>query len=209
MDMTRFREKPVMGILRGVRRDMIDPLIETVISAGLETLEITMNTKDAASIIDDAVRIAKGRLMLGAGTALTTDVMNEALDAGATFIVMPAMVPEVMEACVKRHVPVFPGAFTPQEIFDAWKAGAAMVKIFPAKFFGPAYIEEIKGPFNEIELLACGGITPSTIRDYLTSGASAVAFGASVFKKEWLEKMDFNNIGKRIKELIACIPVKD
>ncbi|MBU4376623.1 MAG: bifunctional 4-hydroxy-2-oxoglutarate aldolase/2-dehydro-3-deoxy-phosphogluconate aldolase [Candidatus Omnitrophica bacterium] len=202
MDMTRFRKKPVMGILRGVSRDALEPLIETVISAGLETLEITMNTEGAASLISDAVRTAKGRLMLGAGTVLTKDAMNKALDAGATFIVMPVLVPEVVEACVRKKVPVFPGAFTPQEIFNAWKAGATMVKLFPAKFLGPSYIKEIKGPFNEIELLACGGITPLTIREYLIAGASAVTFGASVFKKEWLEKGDFTSIGKGIKELI-------
>ncbi len=205
MDVERFRKKPVMGILRGVDGDVLEPLIETVISAGLETLEITMNTSGAAALIRDAVRIAKGRLMLGTGTVLTKGAMNEALDAGASFIVMPTLVPEVVDACVSKGIPVFPGAITPQEIFNAWKAGATMVKLFPAKFFGPSYIKEIKGPFNDIELLACGGVSPSTIRGYLDAGASAVAFGGSIFKKEWLDKRDFNSIGRGVKELISRI----
>lgn len=63
-----------------------------------------------------------------------------------------------------------------------------MVKVFPAKCFGPEYFREIKGPFNDIELMAVAGVTPQNMRDYFSCGASAIAFGASVFRKEWLQK---------------------
>jgi len=109
------------------------------------------------------------------------------------------MVAAIVEVCRKKGVPVFPGALTPQEIYNAWSAGATMVKVFPTKFFGEAYFKEIKGPFGDIELLACGGVTPENIRSFFTSGASAVAFGSSVFSKDWLANKDYSAISERIK----------
>jgi 2-dehydro-3-deoxyphosphogluconate aldolase/(4S)-4-hydroxy-2-oxoglutarate aldolase len=202
VDITKFRKKPLMGIMRGVKTDDIEPLAEAAISAGLETIEITMNTDNAPTLIRSMVRAAKGRLAIGAGTVLTMEDLKAALDAGATFIVMPVLIRDVAEICVKNKIPVFPGALSPQEIYDAWQAGAAMVKIFPAKLFGPEYFREIKGPFDKIELLACAGVTPENMKDYFTCGASAVSFGASVFKREWLDKKDFKSIANRIKDYV-------
>jgi 2-dehydro-3-deoxyphosphogluconate aldolase/(4S)-4-hydroxy-2-oxoglutarate aldolase len=77
-----------------------------------------------------------------------------------------------------------------------------MVKVFPSGFFGPEYFKELKGPFNDMELLACGGVTPDNIGEYFRCGASAAAFGASVFRKEWLAVKDFVKIGNVVKEFV-------
>jgi 2-dehydro-3-deoxyphosphogluconate aldolase/(4S)-4-hydroxy-2-oxoglutarate aldolase len=79
-----------------------------------------------------------------------------------------------------------------------------MVKVFPAKFLGPEYFRELKGPFNNIELLACSGVTPDNLKEYFAAGASAVSFGASVFKKEWLLREDFQSIGAQVHKFIAA-----
>jgi len=114
---------------------------------------------------------------------LTLQDLESALGSGAGFIVLPVLVRAVVEYCVKNKIPVFPGALTPQEIYQAYASGATMVKVFPAKFFGPEYFREIKGPFNKIELLACGGVTPENLKNYFASGANAVTFGASVLRR--------------------------
>jgi 2-dehydro-3-deoxyphosphogluconate aldolase/(4S)-4-hydroxy-2-oxoglutarate aldolase len=203
MDVARFKKLPIMGIMRGVKLDEISPLVEAVIDSGLETIEITMNTEDAAAVIKQAVKTAGKRLMIGAGTVLSMESLQSALGAGATFIVMPSLVADVTAYCRKHNIPAFPGALTPQEIFNAWQAGATMVKVFPAKFFGPDYFKEIKGPFEDIELLACSGVRPDNLKAYFSSGAGAVSFGASVFKREWLDKKDFVSIGKSIKQYLS------
>ncbi|MFC1594367.1 bifunctional 4-hydroxy-2-oxoglutarate aldolase/2-dehydro-3-deoxy-phosphogluconate aldolase [Candidatus Omnitrophota bacterium] len=202
MDKKYFMQLPLMGILRGISSDAVAPLTEAVISSGLKHIEITMNTAGAPELIQQMVTVAAGRLTVGAGTVLSVDDVKRALDAGATFIVSPTLIPEVIDYCTTHAIAVFPGAFTPQEIFAAWKAGATMVKVFPVKFFGPAYFKEIKGPFNNIKLLACGGVSAETIGQYFASGASAVAFGASVFKKELL---DANNVAPIKKDITALI----
>lgn len=204
MDVNKFKRLPILGILRGIKPDSINPLTQAIISSGLETVEITMNTPGAAELIREMIKAAQGKLVIGAGTVLTMDDLKSALDAGATFIVLPTLIPEVVEYCAKEKIPVFPGALTPQEIYNAWCAGATMVKVFPAKFFGPAYLKEIKAPFQDIELLACGGVNPDNVQSFFASGASAVAFGASIFKKEWLENSEFGRIEESIKALIAA-----
>lgn len=205
MDIARFKKLPAMGILRGVKLASIAPLIDAIIASGLETIEITMNSPDAASLIKESAGRAGKRLMIGAGTILNIESMKVALDAGATFVVMPNLIDEVMEHCVKNVIPVFPGALTPKEIHEAWDAGATMVKIFPAGVFGPAYFREIKAPFNNIELMACGGVNRDNIKTYFANGASAIAFGESIFKKELLARKDFNSIAESIKALISGV----
>lgn len=202
MKVKEFKKLPVLGILRGIKAGDIEPITETAVASGLKTIEIAMNTPDVEKLIKLMVKIADGRLTVGAGTVLTKELYKRAVDNGATFIVMPTFVKEIVEECVKRTVPVFPGAFTPQEIYNAWSGGATMVKVFPAKFFGPDYIKEVRGPFGEIEILACGGVSAGNIKSFFAAGASAVAFGESVFKKEWIAEKKFDLIGAEIKGLI-------
>lgn len=199
MDIAQFKKQPLLGIVRGVEPDQIEPLIEAVIESGLRHLEITMNTRGAAQLIRKACRVARKRLVLGAGTVLSVEDLKQAQDAGATFIVTPVLIKEVSTYCVKNKIPLFSGALTPREIYEAWDAGATMVKVFPVKVFGPGYLRQIKGPFNQIALLACAGVTPENMREYFLSGASAVAFGSSVFKKEWLQNEDYSKISAAIK----------
>jgi 2-dehydro-3-deoxyphosphogluconate aldolase/(4S)-4-hydroxy-2-oxoglutarate aldolase len=163
-----------------------------------------MNTSGASGLIQQMVSISRNHLAIGAGTVLSLEDLHAAMEAGATFIVQPTLVRDVTEYCAKNSIPVFPGALTPQEIYNAWCAGATMVKVFPAKFFGADYFKEIKGPFRDVELLACGGVTASNIRSFFSAGASAVAFGGSIFKKEWLAARDFSRIGQDIQAFIAA-----
>lgn len=205
MDADLLKKLPIMGILRGITPAMVSPLCETICLSGLETIEIAMNSEGAPELVRKMKEAAGNRLTVGAGTVLSMDTLHAALDAGARFIVMPVLVKEIMAYCRENNIPVFPGALTPQEIYDAWRAGATMVKVFPAKFFGPCYLREIKAPFREIALLACGGVREDNVKTYFSNGASAVAFGEGVFRKEWLEKGEFDKIRQAIVKLIyAC-----
>jgi 2-dehydro-3-deoxyphosphogluconate aldolase / (4S)-4-hydroxy-2-oxoglutarate aldolase len=199
MNMSEFNKLPIMGILRGVSIDEIGPILEAVIPAGLKAIEITMNTQDAAKVIKKAVSVSSGRISVGAGTVLSMDDLDVALEAGAEFIVMPVCVKEIMEFCVQKGIPVFPGAFTPNEVFEAWNLRASMVKVFPAGRFGPTYMKDIKGPLDDVKLMAVGGVKEENIVDFFEAGADAVAFGASVFKKEWLDTKNF----AAIQDLVA------
>jgi 2-dehydro-3-deoxyphosphogluconate aldolase/(4S)-4-hydroxy-2-oxoglutarate aldolase len=149
--------------------------------------------------------VAGSELMVGAGTVLNTVELHQALGAGATFVVIPTLVVPVVDYCREHDIPVFPGALTPGEIHRAWQSGATMVKLFPSSCFGPSYLKEIKAPFQNIELLACGGITPENAGSYFAAGASAVAFGGSVFNHTWLKNREFDKIGSRIEAFVQSV----
>lgn len=205
MQIERFRHLPVLGILRGIELAHVEPLAEAVVAAGLQAIEVTMNTAAAPALIRRLHAVGRERLMVGAGTVLNLRDLAVAREAGASFIVSPTLVPEVVRTCVAEHVPVFPGALTPQEIWAASCAGATMVKVFPASCFGPGYLKEIKGPFADIELLACGGVNAANMADYFAAGASAVAFGGSVFRRDWLEAGDYGRVQTEVAKLVgAC-----
>ena len=202
MILSQFKALPLMGIIRGISLDQVEPLIETVILSGLKTIEVTLNTENAFEIIRKMVSLSNQRLTIGAGTVLKRKDLHLAYDSGASFMVSPVVIPEVIEDCVKEKIPIFPGALTPNEIYEAWRLGASMIKLFPAQFFGHEYVKEIKGPFDEIELLICGGVTPQNIQSYLSVGAKAFAFGGSVFNRQLWESKQFDVIQKKIEALI-------
>lgn len=204
MDVAQFRKVPILGILRGVEARSIEPLADAVASTGVRAIEITMNTAGAPDLIRRTIAAAGGRLMVGAGTVLTRSDLRDARDAGASFVVLPTVVPEVVAECVRQSVPVFPGALTPTEVHAAWSAGATMVKVFPAACFGPEYFRQLKGPFRDVELLACGGVTAENLPAYFSCGASAVAFGANIFRPDWLAAGDYARIGAAIARLVAA-----
>jgi 2-dehydro-3-deoxyphosphogluconate aldolase/(4S)-4-hydroxy-2-oxoglutarate aldolase len=193
-----------MGIIRGIGIDIIDPLVETVISSGLKTIEIAMNTPNAVEVLKKTVNASAGKIFVGAGTVLDSTILEESLAVGASFIVTPTFVPGVTRYCLENDIPVFPGAITPTEILAAWNAGATMVKVFPVRFFGEEYIKDIKGPMNDILLLVCGGITSDNIAGYFKNGADAVAFAGSVFSAELIEKKDFKGISDSIKKIVGA-----
>jgi len=204
MDVEKFIRLPLLGILRGIRLEELEPVVQSVLGAGLETIEVTMNTEGASEIIGEIRALAKGRLTVGAGTVLTMQSLEAALEAGATFVVTPTLIPDVTRYCVDNAIPVFPGALTPTEIYQAWRSGATMVKVFPAGLFGPSYFKEIKGPFSEIQLLACGGVNANNIGAYRENGACAAAFGSSIFNRAWLDREEYARIGSEIRKLIAA-----
>ncbi len=202
MDMERFKAMPLMGILRGVELPMIKRLTETIVLSGMNTVEITMNTPDAGLLIKEMSEIAGKRLNIGAGTVLNMTDLQTALQAGASFIVLPCCIPEIMQYCKENKIPVFPGALTPQEIHSAWRQGAAMVKIFPASMFGPRYFRQLRGPFNDMVFMAVGGVRIENITEYFNCGAQAVAVGASVFDLNQMREGGFQSIKDSLLALV-------
>ncbi len=186
-----FQRRPLVGILRGFRRKQIEPIVKACLAGGLTNLEITMNTEGAGDQIRAAIDAALGRMNIGAGTVTTDQRLTLAVEAGASFIVTPAVIPGVIERCRELELPVIPGAFTPTEVWQAWEAGAAMVKLFPAGLGGPDYVRSLKGPLPEIKLMATGGVSLDTFEEYLKAGAEGFGLGGPLFKRERIDAGDW------------------
>lgn len=202
MNIEHFNQLPIVGIMRGITEEMLDPISEICKKSDIQAIEVTMNTENAPHLIS-SLQIKTGTsVTVGAGTVLNMDDLELALKAGADFIVMPGIQEEVISECVEMNIPVFPGALTPTEIQKAWDLGATMVKVFPSNVFGPKYFSDIKGPLNKTKLLACGGVTPTTIAEYFSNGADAVSFGTSIFNLDWMKDGQYEKVSTSMQELI-------
>ena len=186
-----FQELPIVGILRGFTLGQMTEIVRAAVRGGLTNIEITMNSPDAARQLREAVAVVEGRLNIGAGTVINLELLDQALEAGAAFVVTPTVEPKVVTECVKRKIPVFPGAFTPTEIVRAWELGAMMVKIFPAESVGPGYIRALKAPLPHIKLLPTGGVDLKTLPDFLKAGADGFGIGSPLFDRKRVESCDW------------------
>jgi 2-dehydro-3-deoxyphosphogluconate aldolase/(4S)-4-hydroxy-2-oxoglutarate aldolase len=187
-----FKELPVVAILRFFTSAEVEKLVPASMAGGLRNLEVTMNTPGAAEIIRLTCELVGKEGNVGAGTVTTLEELDLALTAGASFIVTPAVLPEVIQACVQRKVPVMPGAMTPTEVLTAWRLGAKLVKIFPADQLGPAHLKALKAPFPQIPLMPTGGVTVETLPDFKKAGADAFGVGGSLFDPKQVAAGNWN-----------------
>jgi 2-dehydro-3-deoxyphosphogluconate aldolase / (4S)-4-hydroxy-2-oxoglutarate aldolase len=166
----RIRGERLVALLRGVARP--DELVNTLANTGVGVVELTLETPGALEAIG-RLR-ARGDVSVLAGTVRTVDDVEAAIDAGAEACVAPAFVPDVVARCLQLGVPAIPGALTPTEIEAAWRAGAALVKLFPARAFGPAFVADLRKPLHDVPLLCTGGVNADNAGDFLKAGAAAV-----------------------------------
>lgn len=131
---------------------------------------------------------------------LSLDAAQRAVDAGATFLVMPHLDSDIVAWAAERGVPAFPGAASPTEVLAGWRAGAAAVKVFPASVLGPSFIRELRGPLPEIPLVPTGGVTPENAASFIGAGAAAVGLGG------WLlGDGEAAAVRERAREIVAVV----
>lgn len=193
----KFSQLPVVGIIRGMCMEDVMDILPLYVNAGFTTIEFTLNTPDVISIIQAAQHEYNGRLNIGAGTVCDRNDLDKALKAGAQFIVAPIVNEEVMKECVELSIPVFPGAYTATEIYKAWSLGAEMVKVFPASSIGPAYIKDIKAPFNQIKLMPVGGIDLQNCLDFMKAGSDGLGVGSQLFNKKMIQDKNWTLLAEQ------------
>jgi 2-dehydro-3-deoxyphosphogluconate aldolase/(4S)-4-hydroxy-2-oxoglutarate aldolase len=197
-----FNKIPIVGIIRHIPAADVSQILPVYQAAGLTTVEITMNTPEAETMIRAARQQYPDTLNVGAGTVCSEADLELALAAGAQFIVTPVINKKVIKTCVKKGIPIFPGAFTPSEIYKAWSMGASMVKVFPTTQLGPGYIRDVKAPLNQIKLLPTGGITVQNMGDFLTAGADGFGVGSHLFDKQLIDKKDRDGLKNHFQSFI-------
>ncbi len=201
-DADRFRDCPIVGILRGFGGDAVREMARAACAGGLANIEITMNSPAAQESIRSTVAAVGDRANVGAGTVCSSADLERALEAGAGFIVTPVLVPDVVRICVDRGIPVMPGAFSPTEIHTAWSLGVDLVKVFPANHLGPRYLKDIKGPLPQIKIMPTGGIDATTIGAFRRAGADAFGVGGGLFAAARAEDGDWGVVEKEARRLI-------
>jgi len=196
----------IVAVVRGQSSARIHSAIDAALEGGINVIEVTFTVPNALEIIRQLASSVGDNVILGAGTVLTAEMAEDAITAGAQFVVSPNTSIPVIEVAKTHEVPVFPGALTPTEVVVAWQAGADIVKIFPANVMGPAYLKDLHGPLPQVKFMPTGGVNLDTARAYLENGAVALGVGGDLINKQLMEEGRFSEITERarkFKEIIS------
>ncbi|MEO8556147.1 MAG: bifunctional 4-hydroxy-2-oxoglutarate aldolase/2-dehydro-3-deoxy-phosphogluconate aldolase [Actinomycetota bacterium] len=175
--LAELAQERLLVIIRGPDPEAAVAASLVLLRSGIRFLEVSLVTADALGVIAEVTRAAPGGSVIGAGTVLTRDDVNRAAEAGARFMVTPAVTESVAES-VAAGIPVLAGAFTPTEALTAMGLGAAAVKLFPSAVGGPAYLRALRDPLPNVPFVPVGGIDMALAADYLAVGAVAVGVGS-------------------------------
>ncbi len=202
--LAKIKTEKVVALIRADSPDGLLDCARALADGGLTSIELTMTTPGAIRILERAISELPD-FNFGLGTVLDAETARLGILAGAKFIVTPALRPDVITLARRYSVPVFSGALTPTEAVNAWEAGADAVKIFPAEFFGPAYIKSLKGPLPHIDFVPTGGVNPENVGDFLRAGATATAAGGSLVEAQALKDKNWPAITARARAFAAAV----
>jgi 2-dehydro-3-deoxyphosphogluconate aldolase/(4S)-4-hydroxy-2-oxoglutarate aldolase len=172
---------PLIAIVRFSAGGALADVVRALSAGGIELTEITIDTPGALTAVAEAV--AEGHAV-GVGTVVTAEQVRASARAGASFVVSPGLVAEVVQEARACGVEPIPGVFTGTEVLAAMSAGARLLKLFPAAAVGERYLQALRAPFPHAAFVPTGGIALSEIRGYLDAGAAAVALGSQLVGHE-------------------------
>jgi len=195
----------VVAVIRIQDPTKLRGVVDALASGGVRTLEVTMTVPRAIELIAEIAPTLPEGFVMGAGTVLDPDTARAAIDAGARYIVGPALRPAGIEACHERDVAVLPGCFSPTEILTAWDLGADIVKVFPATALGPSYIKDIRGPLPRVKLMPTGGVSLENAGDWIRAGAVAIGVGTAMVDAKLVAAGDFEAIGRRAAQFVEAV----
>ncbi len=193
----------IVAILRLDNADKVIPVSKSIFNGGIRAIEVTMNTPNALQCIAELSKIVG--VIPGVGTVTDKNMAINAIQAGAEFVVTPITKKEIIEVCHDLGKPVFSGAFSPGEIFQAYEWGADIIKVFPADQLGIEYIKAINGPFPQVKLMPTGGVSIDNIDNWYEAGAVCVGVGGSLTNPEIIKKGDWEKMTKMAKDFTERI----
>jgi 2-dehydro-3-deoxyphosphogluconate aldolase/(4S)-4-hydroxy-2-oxoglutarate aldolase len=201
----RIKSERAVAVIRADSLEDALVVAETAIAGGFRVIEITFSFPAASSAIATLATTSDNKLLIGAGTILNRKQVDEAVEAGAQFLVSPCVLPDVIDAARDLNVAIIPGAFTPTEIFTAYSLGADIVKIFPAIKFGPEYLKAVRGPLPNIPIMPTSGVDASNVGDWFRAGAVAVGAVSSIFDPELIRKGEWDELSNRAREFMDAV----
>lgn len=197
-----------VAVVRLPEPDMVEPVLEALYEGGIRVAEITMTVPNAISLIRKAVAESPYDFLMGVGSVTNAEMTEEAVNAGAKYVVSPIMTKEIIDKAIELGVPVMPGAFTPTEIQQAWDWGADIIKVFPADIVGMNFIKAVKAPLPHLKLMPTGGVNLTNGGEWIKAGACAVGIGSALLNKEAIKRGDFDTIRNNAEILVRNLGIE-
>jgi 2-dehydro-3-deoxyphosphogluconate aldolase/(4S)-4-hydroxy-2-oxoglutarate aldolase len=203
--LSKIEEVGVLAVLRGPSEELTLKMVDALIKGGVIGIEITYSTPNAAQVVNSLHKEFGDQIVLGMGTLTKPTQVEEALGAGATFLVSPHTSEVLGKEMAASGAPVMMGALTPSEVMQAYQLGSDVVKIFPGSLGGPSYMKALKGPFPDIPMMPTGGVSDSNLVDWFKAGAFAVGAGSNLCPKEYALSGEFEKITEVASNFMAAV----
>jgi 2-dehydro-3-deoxyphosphogluconate aldolase/(4S)-4-hydroxy-2-oxoglutarate aldolase len=201
----RIRSTGLIPVIRARSADEASQAVDAIQAGGVGVLEITMTVPGAVELIREVALRATDALV-GAGTVLDPETATSCIEAGARFVVSPALNLDTIATCREAGIAVIPGALSPTEVVTAWNAGADLVKVFPAGAVGgPSYIKALKAPLPQIELVPTGGVNLKTAGDFIRAGAAALGVGGDLVDLAALRRGEAAVLTERAQRFVEAV----
>ena len=204
MDMYEvFAKNPLLAILRNVPREITLDYAGAILKGGVKVFEVALNSPDALEQITMLRKAYGGQCLIGAGTAITVERAQAALDAGAQFLLTPGTPLDVFAFCRDRNVMLLPGVLTPTDVAVSLQYGFKTMKLFPAGDMPRSYVKNLKGPFDDTNYVAIGGVTPENIPEFRKAGCLGVGLASSLMPKDKAAARDWDACAEYVHMLLT------
>ena len=209
MDKTQIintvKELGVLAVIRGPSADLTVKMVEALVAGGVKGIEITYSTPNAEEVVHTLADKFGDSILLGMGTLTEPAQAVSAKAAGAMYLVSPMCDPDLVRAMVASGLPVMAGCLTPTEIYQTYKLGADVIKIFPGSLTGPSYIKAVHGPFPHIPMMPTGGVSAANVKDWFAAGAIAVGAGSELCPPALAKEGKFAEITQNAVQFVKVI----
>lgn len=196
---------PLLAILRNVPVEKTIDYAEAAVQGGAPFFEVALNSPKALEQITMLRNHFGDRCTVGAGTAITVERCKAALDAGAQFLLTPGTPLSVFEYCAKHDVALLPGVLTPTDVATSLEFGYSTMKLFPAGSMPRKYVKDLKGPFDNTNYMAIGGVSPDNIRAFFDAGYISVGLASSLMPKQAVAAGDWEACAAYVRDMVARI----
>jgi 2-dehydro-3-deoxyphosphogluconate aldolase/(4S)-4-hydroxy-2-oxoglutarate aldolase len=201
----RLCAKGVIAVVRAASSEQLVGVAKALLAGGVDCIEITMTTPNALQVIRDCRKAMGDDALIGVGSVLSGDVARRAVEAGAQFLVSPIFDPEMIEVAHAAGLPAAPGCFSPTEIHNATKAGADLVKVFPATRLGPTFFKDILAPMPQLKLTPTGGVDLETAAGFIKAGAATLGVGSALVRKDAVARGDTETLRSLAEQFVKIV----
>ncbi len=201
----RLEHARVVGIVRLADARTVVAACTEAVARGLRAVEVPSTVPGAGRAISELRSQLEGTVLVGAGTIRTRAQLEEAIAAGAEFLVAPGLNPELVEATAAAGLLFLPGVYTASEVDRALELGLRFLKLFPAEPAGPGYLAALLQPFPEARFVPTGGIGPGNAAAFLRAGAVALGMGSSIFPPKLIAAEGLQVVRGLVDEAMAAV----
>jgi len=198
-------KRKAVAVIRVKEPDKLKKVIEAIHAGGVSVAEITMTVPNAIQLIEKMTAELDNEIIIGVGSVLNAVVAENAIKAGAKYVVSPILKKEIIDTAHKYNIPAMPGCFTPTEIQYAFELGADIIKVFPADVVGMEFFKAILAPMPHLKLMPTGGVTLTNAGNWLRAGACAVGIGSALLDKEAIKSENYSKLTDNARLIMKSI----